>query len=105
MKLAIGSAAILVLTCGPLWAKPRPALADMSNTAEWRDLNQSMAELVEQGFTLVEATTAGERDEITIYFLSKGADLVKCRDGISLANNRAFVSSCAKLVRPFQASK
>jgi hypothetical protein len=64
-----------------------------------------MAELVEQGFTLVEATTAGEQDEITIYFLSKGTELMKCRDGISLGNNRGFVSSYAKLVRPFRASR
>jgi hypothetical protein len=105
MKLVIGSAAVLIVACAPLWAKPRPATSDPPNTAEWRDISQSMAELVEQGFSLIEAMTAGQQDEITIYFLSKGTELVKCRDGVLLTNNRAFVSTCAKLVRPFQAKQ
>jgi hypothetical protein len=61
--------------------------------------------LVEQGYTLVEVVTTGGQDEISVYFLSKGTELVRCRDGIVLGNNRGFVSNCAKLVRPYQASQ
>ena len=105
MRLVIGIAAVLMLACSPLCAKPRPALLDTPNIGQWKELSLSMAELVEQGYTLVEAIASGDQDEITIYFLSKRTDLVKCRDGIVLGNNRGFVSSCAKLVRPYQAAQ
>jgi hypothetical protein len=105
MKLVIGIAAVLTLACAPLCAKPRPALPDTPNIGQWKELSLSMAELVEQGYTLVEAIASGDQDEVTIYFLSKGTDLVKCRDGIVLGNNRSFVASCAKLVRPYQAAQ
>ena len=105
MKLAIGFVAVLALTCSPLSAKPRPALPDTPNIGQWKDLTLSMAELVEQGYTLVEVIAMGDQDEITLYFLSKGAELVRCRDGIALGNNRGFVSNCAKLVRPYQAAQ
>jgi len=105
MKLAIGFVAVLALTCSPLSAKPRPALLVTPNIGQWKDLTLSMAELVEQGYTLVEVIATGDQDEITVYFLSKRAELVRCRDGIVLGNNREFVSNCAKLVRPYQASQ
>jgi hypothetical protein len=105
MKLVIGIAAVLALACSPVFAKPRPALPDAPNMGQWKDLATSMAELVEQGYALVEVIATGDQDEITIYFLSKGGDLVRCRDGIILGNNRGFVSNCAKLVRPYQAAQ
>jgi hypothetical protein len=105
MKLVIGIVAVLALACSPVFAKPRPALPDTPNMGQWKDLAASMAELVEQGYTLVEVVTTGGQDEISVYFLSKRTELVRCRDGIVLGNNRGFVSNCAKLVRPYQASQ
>ncbi len=105
MKLVIGIVAVLALACSPVFAKPRPALPDTPNMGQWKDLGASMAELVEQGYALVEVITTGGQDEISVYFLSKGTELVRCRDGIVLGNNRGFVSNCAKLVRPYQASQ
>jgi hypothetical protein len=105
MKLVVGIAAVLALASSPLCAKPRPALPDTPNMAEWQDVGQSMAELVEQGYSLVTAIATGDQDEVTVYFLSKGTELIRCRDGILLANNRGFVASCAKLVRPYQATQ
>jgi len=83
MKLVVGIAAVAALASSPLCAKPRPALPDTPNMAEWRDVGQSMAELVEQGYSLVTAIATGDQDEVTVYFLSKGTELIRCRDGIS----------------------
>jgi hypothetical protein len=102
MKLMIGIITVLSLACSPLLAKPRPAPPDAPNIGQWQDVVQSMAELVEQGYVLVSATASGDQDEITTYFLSKGPELMKCRDGVTLINSRGFVATCAKLVRPYR---
>ena len=102
MKLMIGIVTVLSLACSPLVAKPRPAPPDAPNIGQWKDVVQSMAELVEQGYVLVSTIASGDQDEITTYFLSKGPELMKCRDGVTLANNRGFVANCAKLVRPYR---
>jgi hypothetical protein len=102
MKRMIGIAVALCLPFSPLSAKPRPAPPDTPNIAQWQDIAPSMAELVQQGYTLVSMIASGDQDEITTYFLSKGGELVKCQDGIVLANSRGFVASCARLVRPYQ---
>jgi len=102
MKLIIGLVIALTWAFSPLHAKPRPAPPDASNMVQWKDVTQSMAELVEQGYVLVSTAASGDQDEITTYFLSKGPELMKCRDGVGLINNRGFVANCAKLVRPYR---
>jgi hypothetical protein len=102
MRLAIGVAAVFSVACQPLWAKPRPALPDVPNMVQWKDITSSMADLVAQGYSLVSTIAAGDQDEITTYFLSKGTELVRCRDGVTLGNNRGFVASCARLVPPYR---
>jgi hypothetical protein len=102
VKPTIVFATILSLLAVPLWAKPRPAPPDAPAVGQWKDLALTMAELVEQGYTLVSTAASGDQDEITTYYLAKGAELVRCRDGIVLTNNRGFVSACARLVRPYR---
>jgi hypothetical protein len=105
MKRTVAIATALCLAGSPVWAKPRPAPPDSGNVAQWKDIASSMAELVAQGYILVSTIASGDQDEITTYFLTKGVELVRCRDGITLANNRGFVASCAKLVPPYRAEQ
>ena len=102
MKRMIGIIVVLSLANSPIIAKPRPAPPNAPNTVQWKDVVESMAELVERGYVLVSTAASGDQDEITTYFLSKGPELMKCRDGVVLINNRGFVANCAKLVRPYR---
>jgi hypothetical protein len=109
MKARNHLALLAVLLLAPPAAsaqQSQPSLANSPNVVQWTKVEASMAELLQQGYRLVSVneviTNPPVQDVMTTYYLARGADLVRCEEGLRLVSDRFWVTSCARITKPYE---
>ena len=109
MKASIRSAFWAMLALAPGMAEAQqlqPSLGNAPDVVQWTKIEASMAELLQQGYRLVSVnqftTSPPVQDVVTTYYLSRGADLVRCQEGARLVSDRYWVSSCSRIAKPYE---
>ena len=104
---AIILTAAFVLSAGPAVAQQtQPNLANAPDVVQWQRINSSMSELLQQGYRVVSVnqviTNPPIQDLLTTYYLSRADDLVRCQEGVRLLSERYWVTSCARITKPYE---
>jgi hypothetical protein len=109
MKLrnAVALAFALLLTSHAASAQQtQPNLANSPDVVQWTRIEGSMSELLQQGYRLVSVneiiTNPPIQDVLTTYYLSRGDDLVRCQEGTRLLSEKYWVTSCARIAKPYE---
>ncbi len=105
--LYLGVCTALWLSCGTARAQQtQPLLGNAPDVVQWTMIDSSMAELLQQGYRLVsvnEAVSAPPvQDVMTTFYLTRGADLVRCQEGRRLISDRYWVTSCSRITKPYE---
>jgi hypothetical protein len=91
----------------PLWAQEtQPSLANSPDVVQWTRIESSMSELLQQGYRLVSVneiiTNPPIQDVMTTFYLSRDSDLVRCQEGARLLSEKYWVTSCARIAKPYE---
>jgi hypothetical protein len=109
MKMGVRLAfwAIILLAAGVAGAQQlQPSLGNSPDVVQWTKIETSMAELLQQGYRVVSVnqfvTSPPVQDVVTTYYLSRGADLVRCQEGARMVSDRYWVTSCSRIAKPYE---
>ena len=109
IRLGVGVglwATFLLTPCAIQAQQSQPSLANSPNIVQWTKVDASMSELLQQGYRLVSVnqviTSPPVQDVVTTYYLSRGADLLRCQEGARLVSDRYWVTSCSRIVKPYE---
>jgi hypothetical protein len=114
MKAGFGVAMVVAATtliaggrASTLWAQEtQPSLANAPDVVQWTRIDSSMSELLQQGYRLVSVneiiTDPPIQDVMTTYYLSRDSDLVRCQEGARLLSEKYWVTSCARIAKPYE---
>lgn len=96
-----------VLSAGSAMAQQtQPSLANAPDIVQWQRIDSSLSELLQQGYRLVSVnqviTNPPIQDLLTTYYLSRAADLVCCQEGVRLLSEKYWVTSCARIAKPYE---
>jgi hypothetical protein len=100
-------ALILVLASHIVLAQQtQPNLANSPDIVQWIRIDGSISDLLQQGYRLVSVneiiTNPPIQDVLTTYYLSRGDDLVRCQEGTRLLSEKYWVTSCARIAKPYE---
>jgi hypothetical protein len=97
-------AILAILAWSPSFAQLSPR--DTPSVAQWKNIDLTMADLIEQGYSLVSVTTSNDGSDVrTTYFLSKAAKMVKCGEGYRPGFAWGWIVKCQELVQPYYPGK
>ncbi len=104
-QLALAAAFVLASSLARA-QQTQPSLANSPNVVQWTKIEGSMAELLQKGYRLVSVneviTNPPVQDVMTTFFLSRGADLVRCEEGVRLVSDKYWVTSCSRIAKPYE---
>lgn len=98
---------LLALTSNfALAQQTQPNLANSPDIVQWTRIDGSVSDLLQQGYRVVSVneiiTNPPIQDVLTTYFLSRGEDLVRCQEGMRLLSEKYWVTSCARIAKPYE---
>jgi hypothetical protein len=75
-------------------------------TGDPRPDGHLMSELLQQGYRLVSVneiiTNPPIQDVMTTFYLFRDSDLVRCQEGARLLSEKYWVTSCARIAKPYE---
>ena len=84
----------------------QPNLANSPDVVQWIRIDGSVSDLLQQGYRLVSVneiiTNPPIQDVLTTYYLLRGDDLVRCQEGTRLLSEKYWVTSCARIAKPYE---
>jgi hypothetical protein len=84
----------------------QPNLANSPDIVQWTRIDGSVSDLLQQGYRVVSVneiiTNPPVQDVLTTYYLSRGDDLVRCQEGTRLLSEKYWVTSCARIAKPYE---
>jgi hypothetical protein len=107
MMVVVAAALMAGQAAQPAWAQQtQPALANSPDVVQWTRIDSSMSDLLQQGYRLVSAneiiTNPPIQDVMTTFYLSRDSDLVRCQEGARLLSEKYWVTSCARIAKPYE---
>lgn len=94
-------------TVPPAWAQEtQPSLANSPDVVQWTRIDSNLSELLQQGYRVVSVneiiTNPPIQDVMTTYYLSRDSDLVRCQEGVRLVSEKYWVTTCARIAKPYE---
>jgi hypothetical protein len=107
VMMAMAVTLTAVRTVPPAWAQEtQPVLANSPDVVQWTRIDSSMSELLQQGYRLVSVneiiTNPPIQDVMTTFYLFRDSDLVRCQEGARLLSEKYWVTSCARIAKPYE---
>ena len=107
MMVVVAAALMAGQAAQPAWAQQtQPALANSPDVVQWTRIDSSMSDLLQQGYRLVSVneiiTNPPIQDVMTTFYLSRNSDLVRCQEGARLLSEKYWVTSCARIAKPYE---
>jgi len=107
IRYVLPLAFLLALTSSiALAQQTQPNLANSPDIVQWTRIDGSVSDLLQQGYRVVSVneiiTNTPIQDVLTTYYLSRGDDLVRCQEGMRLLSEKYWVTSCARIAKPYE---